>query len=326
MTRNQSSLKRSRIMFDIEQPHKEEIELRISQIRNLDLSTVTIEEITELLVSMMKGYKLSTLIYKPGRRDIFRAIRYSEPPNKISDLWYPPLEYAEINRANRRGEQVFYGSSMREIPLFELNARVGNKFVISRWKTTKDLALNNVGYNETIFQKFNSSRQNQKWISEFGVEAKRTENTLIRNFLAECFSQKLTASNPNIYKLTVAIAEKLFNNGIAMIGNNLVTINFEGLIYPTLQMNANGDNIALKRSFIDKGGLELQSVEFVEIKGIMDFKYDLNVIAKSNTIRNGGEIDWEGQTSHWSKKMKFEDLTYNFEDGKWVARNDAGEV
>ena len=138
-------------MDDSIQLPKTEILSRIAEIENLDLQSVSIDQIKELLNPLFERYSISTLGY---HSDLFlyRGIKYSERPENISYLTFPPKHLAKCNRASREGEQIFYASGMREVPFFELDIQNGDKLVLSKWKTTKKLLVNNVGYTKENFE------------------------------------------------------------------------------------------------------------------------------------------------------------------------------
>lgn len=93
-------------MQKIVPPSIEEIEDRIAEIDKIDFKDSNVDEINEQLKLLFRGYKLRAPRFNPGL-ELFRGIPYSEKPKKISDLSYPPLEFAKINRASREGEQIF---------------------------------------------------------------------------------------------------------------------------------------------------------------------------------------------------------------------------
>ncbi len=307
-------------------PNIIEINSKISKLQNLDLKRVAIEEIEDTLTLLFTGYTLSTPIYEPGQV-IYRGISYDVRPDNISFLWHPPNDKAKINRASREGQAIFYGATMREIPFFELDVKLGERLVVSKWKTVKELLVNHIGYTEDIFENLNSNREKPELIlnKRENIDEVSVENVTVRNYFAEQFCQKISNQNPEIYKLTIAIAEKHYFQSINSTNPNY-TEGFNALLYPTIAMRGNGDNFAIKPSFVLNGGLEFISVEYVEVIGIQDFKYEINTLAESNTINQDGTIIWEERIQHWSKLVNFEDLTFDFEDGKWVARDDDGNV
>lgn len=298
----------------MEKPSKEQILARISEIENLDLRNTSIDEINELLSLLFTGYKITTPLFEPGI-ELFRGIKYTEKPTNISYLTYPPKKFAKINRASRENESVFYAATTRDIPFFELNVRPGDFLVISKWITTKKIFLNNVGYTEENFANLDSNRENQTWNNNQNEKGIEEENTIIQNFLAKTFSQIITNSNTDLYKLTIAIAEKHFFSDM-----------FHGLLYPTIPMKANADNLAIKPGYIDDGGLEFLQVEFIEVTKQYDFKYDINILDWANSISSNGTIEWKGRLPQWTINETNRELKIVEENGKWIAKDSNGNI
>jgi len=114
--------------------------------------------------------------------------------------------------------------------------------------------VNNVGYVNKNFEKLNSSRKNGNWWNNMKPAAKKNEldqNFIIQDYLASRCSRPIPPYKYDYYKLTIAIAEHFFSSEM-----------FDGLIYSTKQMHGNADNFAIKKSFVDSGGLEFLEVCF----------------------------------------------------------------
>ena len=301
-------------MQKIDPPSIEEIEERITEIDKIDFKDSNVDGIKEQLRLLFKGYELRAPRFNPGL-ELFRGIPYSEKPKNISDLSYPPLEFATINRASREGEQIFYCSNLESVPFFELNLSVGDKLVVSKWKTTRKLLVNNVGYVDKTFEQLKSGRKNGNWWDYLGPipkEKKQDQNFIIRDYLASKFSRPIANDYNDYYKLTIAIAEHHFSSDI-----------FDGLIYPTIQMRGNADNFAVKKSFVDSGGIELVDVYFIEITEIHDFEYKINRLDWANSILPNGDIEWKGRLPQW-KLGSGQELKVQAKNGKWVATDKDG--
>lgn len=300
----------------IVRPSKKEIESRISEIKNLDLSKMEIDEIKELLKLLFTGYALTTPTFDPGII-LYRGIPYKDKPKSILYLSYPPKELAKINRASRDNQPVFYCATSENVPFFELDMMPGDRLVVSKWKTTKKLLVNNVGYTESNFSKLNSNRNNQKWRNgkEEHLETQKEENLIVQDFFAKTFSQSIPKDNVDIYKLTIAIAETHFLGDL-----------FNGLLYPTIPMKANADNFAIKPSFINSDGLLFEEVYFIEITEVHDFKYDIKRLDWANSISTSGNIAWKGRVPQWTIKEKGGELKFTAKDGKWKAQDNNGNI
>lgn len=297
-------------------PTLEEIEKRILEINNTDLQQSNIDDLNELLSVLFRGYTLRAPRFHEGLI-LYRGIPYSQKPQKLVDLSYPPLEFAKSNRASRDGEQIFYCSNLENVPFFELNLQPGERLVVSKWKTTRRLLVNNVGYADKNFEKLKAGRKNGNWwddIKPTEENQQLDQNFLIRDFLATKFSQPISPENEDYYKLTIAIAEHHFKSDI-----------FYGLIYPTIQMRGNADNFAIKKSFVDSGGLQFLEVYFIEITEVLDFKYNINRIDWANSISPNGIIEWKGRIPQWSIEPG-QELKFSVKDEKWIATDNDGNI
>lgn len=203
-----------------------------------------------------------------------------------------------MNRASRDGESMFYGSINPLGPIWELNPSVGDKMVISRWHVVNDLHLNNVGFTPTVFERLSSTRKPQIFIGDERDE-NHPDNIQVYNFLADKFSQPI-GNNIDTYRLTIAIAENLING-------------LDGLVYPTIALTANFDNVALFPKVVDDQ-LKLEAVSYDEIVLVdsHDINYRLKGIDYSNTFSSDGTICWKGRaglvlhaTKEWRDKYYF---------------------
>jgi hypothetical protein len=183
-----------------------------------------------------------------------------------------------------------------------------------RWKTTAPLLANHVGYTDEAFKALGSNREHAKWDPAFPKTTEGDVDQLIVEFLAEIFTQPVPPGSEYRYKVSVAIAEKLFLDDI-----------FDGLLYPTVQMKANADNFALKPRYADTN-LRFLKAEFVRIKAVRAFAYDLDVLDTATELMPDGTIVWKGHHDRWTLRNEGDQLTFVVEDGEWVARDAAGQV
>ncbi|RZN37195.1 MAG: hypothetical protein EFT35_06795, partial [Methanophagales archaeon ANME-1-THS] len=251
---------------------KEEIQKAIKTIKELDLKSAEIDTIKELLTPIFKGYIITTPKFKPGLT-LYRGRCFENKPTNISEITYPPKErIRSVQRVNRAGHPVFYCSTAREALFFELDVKPKDKIVVSKWETTKELLVNNVGYTRTCFSNLKSNRESQTW-GEIKKEINIPEtNNLVNEFLSQEFTKIVPAEKEYLYKISIAIAEKLFSDDL-----------FDGLLYPTIPMKANADNLALKPRYIDEKKIAIKTVEYIQIDTKEDFKYKITVLDFANS-------------------------------------------
>ncbi len=296
-----------------------EIDQVISTLECVDLTAASIEEIKEILRPLFTGYTLNSPMLSAGL-DFYRGVMYNTKPDSISFLSYPPQELAKENRASRKNHPFFYSATSREVPIFELGLVEGDTFVLSRWKTKKELLVNNIGYTDENFKTLNSNRESPKWNNGDNHTATKNElNTYVQNYLAKAFSQIISKSNPNLYKLTIAIAEKHYSE------DENSNVLFGGILYPTIPMNANGDNLVIRQSFVDEGNLEFMEAEWIKVKNMHDFKFDVDVLDWANSISSTGIIEWKGRIQLWDI-FPDEGFYFAIENGRQIGKNRYGET
>jgi len=209
---------------------------------------------------------------------------------------------------------MFYCSTSRNVPFFELNMMPGEMIAISKWRTLDKLTVNNIGYTNLVFSELNSNRSTP----EYGELKQPTEipltNSLIDEFLSSVFTKVVPERNEYLYKLLIAIAEKMFSDDM-----------FDGLLYPTIAMRANADNLAIKPRYIDSKKLELVNIEFIGIDTREGIQFTVTDTDFANSIKSDGTIEWKGRRGHWVLRNQGETLQTIVENGRWVARDPNGK-
>jgi hypothetical protein len=284
----------------------------IALIKALDLRITEIEEIKELLTPVFRGYVVEAPRFEPGI-DLFR-LQICDRPNNISRMLYPPPAITGIGRANRPGEPVLYCSTARQAPFFESKPTEGQTVVIVHWATTAPLQVNHVGYCSNAFNTLGSNRSNAGWGPRPAAVPGSEANHIISEFLANTFTKIVPNGSEHDYKLSVAIAEKMFADDF-----------FNGLLYPAIAMKANADNFAIKPRFANSQ-LRFIKAEFARIDAVRDFSYDITVLDTATELSSDGSIQWKGRLDQWVMRNPGEQLTFTAEDGVWVARDGSGNI
>jgi len=100
---------------------------------------------------------------------------------------------------------------------------------------------------------------------------------------------------------------------------------FGGLLYPSMAMRANADNLALKPECVNEN-LSLRKVEYICVDETGDQGFKVTILDFADTFDEGGRIQWKGRHPHWVMREKGQILHLAVENGRWVARNEKGEV
>jgi len=290
----------------------EKIKRAIKEIKKIDLQITTIEELETLLEPLFTGYQVSAPRFNPPVY-LYRARRI-ERPSKLEEVYYPKPELIKkLGRINNIGEPFFYAATARSVPFFELDVQPGEHVTVACWKTKKPLLLNHVGFTKECKDKLNSNRDLSQ-IYEFVKNMANFDETnkLVSNFLASKFVEIIPKGYEHNYKTTIAIAKKL------LMGNLL-----NGILYPTIAMSGNADNVVLKPDYADNN-LEFVSVEHIKIKERNGMKIEIDVLDSATKIENNGLFKWSGRKLQWKITEDGGELQMKSEGGGWHAYDKYG--
>jgi len=326
-----------------------------------NLHELEIDEIKERLEPLWNGMSVETPIFDPSMF-VYRARIVNSTFNKanginIAALKYPPKGFASAGRLNRAGDPMFYCSTSKAPIFFELpDLKAGDEIILSFWKTTEKMVVNNIGYTNNTFEKLGAKRACPEWrnpdvkttgnsetitplkiSNEMLTSVKSTdENHLHRDALSQHFTYPVGPSEKHLYKLTTAIAEKHLGD---IEGSDL---KFAGILYPSVRMWANGDNLALLPWFVD-AHLEFRKALHIRIDSRDDQNVSIIAIDSAKQIDEKGNLVWLGRLPNWTLNRPFQKAIFvvtvgqdndgDYETGKdgspchWVATDaDTGEL
>ena len=303
-----------KLLTNSDPPSLQEVEDRIDELRNIDLKTVDIDVIKELLVLLFRGYVNQTPKLKLGQ-PIYRGVLCYEKPDQVTQLSYPPKEVVKfLGRINRPGESIFYGCTSRQAIFYELGLKSGDKIAVSKWTMKSQPLLNNVGYTSESFNQLKSSRVVPSW-SIMKEDFKTKVNEIVKEFFSQELTKRIEQGEEYLYKLSIAIAEKHFEDEI-----------FAGLIYPSVAMHAEVDNMAIKPQYVDKY-MCIEKVQYIQVnKHEKEFEYNITVLDSAESFGRDGEIEWKGPPQKWILDKTGDFLIFRVENGTWVARNETGDI
>lgn len=271
------------------------------QIGMLDLEVTSVEGIFEILKPLKK--ELSMTAMQTGLDlSLFRGVKWGEKPNTIDMISYPPKSFAKINRASQEGKQLFYSSTSKNITLYEMYLKVGDRIVISEWRPTIALIFPLIGYSDENLKRMASER-----ILDFGKMNYVNEKFAIKselhfelvNYLSETFCQPIRVGESEKYKLTIAISRLFYRDQYR--DSQKDDGRFSGLVYPSIKGSGNHDNFAVNVGLIDSGLIEPNRVEFIEIleydSKLSRYKYRILDFADSFT---NYQINWKNANYTWS--------------------------
>lgn len=272
-----------------------------------------IDTLKEMLIPIFRGYVHSATKVPVGEM-LYRGVKCKQIPDNIKQLTYPPKDKAHLGRANRDGNPVFYCSNSGNVTCFELDVKPGDMVAVSKWRIAEPLLLNNVGFTDGVFLGLNANRRNPNYGEIKSLVDVPLSNALVDKFLSEEFMKSITAEQRDLYKLPVAIAEKLFMDKM-----------FDGLLYPTFAMRGNADNLAIKPTSVEKK-LVIRSAEFIQINSQKDFTYNITRLNFAKNFGDDGTIQWKGRPANWKIREQGDELLFSMENGEWIARDAQGNI
>ncbi len=265
----------------------------------------------------MIGYSIESPIFDAGMF-LYRTRKLGSHFNKsiavkYIDLIYPHNNVAPLGRLNRGGDSIFYSSVHKESVFFELpDLKTTNELVVSFWKTTERMFVNNIGYTEFAFEHLGAKRALPKWgtpkapgsteatvslptLSPDVVDAALSidDNREVKEAFSNYFMRRINSDESFRYKLTVAIGEMHFGS--------IVTHNtrFAGILYPSVRMWANGDNLALLPWFVDSY-LEFRKAVHIRIKDRTETSIDIDYLDAAHEFDDAGRLKWLGRIRAWT--------------------------
>jgi len=144
-------------------------------------------------------------------------------------LYYPPVDLARPNRANRKGEQVLYCSTTMGTPFFEIKPTSGSYVALVVYRVEKELEVAQVGYTTLNLSEMNEERILPKWSVEKDGPLFPASNIFVDNYLAKTFVQIIESKQNHLYKLTTAISEILtrFDNTNGLLYPSIASVGLE---------------------------------------------------------------------------------------------------
>lgn len=323
------------------------------------IRTLDVDEIKQMLEPIMIGYHIRSPNVEPGTF-VYRARKVGPTFNKAAgikrgQLVYPPKEKAPLGRVNRAGTPVFYASIHKESVFYEIpDLSADDELILTFWKTTEPMFVNNIGYTEFAFRQLGAARAVPTWepashqqhggteatvrlpilpADEVNKALSHDENREIKEAFSRYFSRQIMSDESFYYKLTVALAEMHLGNlstknpqFFDMIKKNP---QFSGILYPSVRMFANGDNLALLPWFVDRY-LEFRKAVHIRIKGRTATTFNVEYLDAAHGFDVSGNLAWLGRICGWTLKPQqggqFLVVAGRDEDGDYVTAKDGTPV
>jgi hypothetical protein len=272
------------------------IRTRIGELQQVDLKITCIDDLKLKLAELIDAYASPTMTVAEGK-SLFRVRKHPEDKKNTVlasvDEIYPKATFVtRLNRANRISEPIFYFSTNSVTALSEVRAAAGDTCTVIECKPRNGASplLIPVGVHEM------AAEQNIRiggGLSEPVARIKAWLKTddeyrkyeLIDRFVAAEFLRIVDDQHEHEYKLSIAIAERLFEF-------QTDDLPIDGIAYPSIASEHIGANVAVLPS-VFRRVYQPVACAWVKIAGrLPNCGFSLSGGGKAKQISDSGNIDW----------------------------------
>jgi hypothetical protein len=289
------------------------------------LQRLTIEAMKNQLRAKLGGLVRAVKHITPGTL-LYRGVFWDRRPELISQISYPPPEkVSNIGRLNRPGQSVFYASCAPPAVFYELKAREGSLIAFSEWEVTKHLWMHNLGYHADAFTRLGALPNPARVTLTEPIPNETPHNNRLRRKVAIAFTQDAPPGFEYRYKQSVALAEFWFahHQPLPTYPDGPETGQVAGVVYPSLQMRGDVDNVALWPDFVHSS-TALRQVQYVLIEkaNYSSLAFTFLTLALSGGFTDGTSINWRDDLPSEEARR----CHIALEDDKWVQRDGTGNI
>ena len=274
------------------------------------------------MLNFLNYWKFHRTPYQMYFQGVYRARAVScdsiekacEVLGHIDGLSSAPDKFAKACRCNKDGKSVFYCSNENGVPIFEIRPEIGQYIVVAGFKpkrhSTFDLQLPIIGvkqireslYNRNPFDiMVNILSEDMHYQKDFFDKV----SLLIDSNLARWFSERIDDSNKYIYRLTSTFYQILTNN--VRYDEDKI----HALIYPSVESNVTGYNIAIEKEIVNDG-LKVGRATIYYLLDKKQNEYVLQPLKEIDRIIGGSTIVWRNSTSKEFFRLTPETDTLSF--------------
>jgi hypothetical protein len=219
--------------YDLEDANYSELLAQVRKLLSLASKVGSHKQLATAVCSLKKGERLYRAHFKHNDHND----TLDNTPTYIDSVLAPPAKFVKgFQRCNPPAKPMFYAATCPERSLRECRAETGDILFLSEWEVQEDLIM-------TVANPAISHQVSQ-------------EHSILFNFFADKFIQRVHDTFSFEYKLTSAITEVLID--INQKGSDI-----SGICYPSVVSKKRGDNFALVPKA--QNSLKLVKVEKIEI-------------------------------------------------------------
>jgi hypothetical protein len=274
-------------------PDLEIVEIFLSELKKLDLSKISTEDLKEKINDGLPILNFGNVIWD-NRYHIFRVRKNfennSEPYKNLCAIGLPPAHLTPFNRANNEFEPIFYGAHNGDLSLFESCQNLTEEdrfepqnFTMGIWKVKENMKLNLIPIVDSeIVHSSRNDIKNLSLRSEFSLHYHfKTDKVikyskLVSKFFADEFA-KSEIKTKDDYKIS-----SFFSNYIKEI-NKISEDKFDGILYPSVAHKFRGENVAIFPESLHK-------IEPVKCLNVTAYNFNFEKGTLTKGIKSEGEI------------------------------------
>ena len=270
-------------MYDAKKLQLQDIQSKLLSIDDVKLRSD--------LEDFLSGYT-TRAVEIPAGTYIYRArcltSSFSKDKNiNIRELHMPPATHTTRQRLNLANQPVFYCNSYWEPLFYEVRVAPETKLIISSWRLKTNALVLVIGYAKNSLASLGSTRQQPEWGRAAGFAKDMNDPNADIDFLGEILTQPVHEEDTSHYRITSILGSILLGK---VEGRDNV---LAGLLYPTVSMNGNGDNLAFApwfaNSHLDFAGAQEHLV--LSRDGML---IENKCIDRLASLSPSGDINWRG--------------------------------
>lgn len=266
----------------------------IARLSAIDLVATDVEDIKPNVDAIEWTARVA-----PVGTPFYRARILARRIENISEGAYPGPQHATLGRANFPGKPMLYCGVEEDVVAFEIGCKPGDYINAVHWTTTEEFCAVAVGYTPQAFAALGSRRTAEPATSAMA------------GYLCDVFTRRVARGSEHLYKISAAIAHRL-----------TAADAIDGILYPSIALNADNDNVAIKPSFADRG-LRFVRAEYRLIHRVGAGRIRTEIIDTAVDLASDGRILWRGRPGVW-RTQPGERPRFEVRDGKMRAFDSSG--
>lgn len=281
-------------------PSIENLKLYIQELQSLNLENIAIKNLADKINEYFPLLNFGEVLWD-NRYHIYRVRRnknnlIDRPFNSVEEIGLPPSQSTPFGRANNEFKPIFYGSNTEDLTLFEScqnltesDRYTPQSFTMGIWSIKEPIRLAPIIDNSLVIETRDDIQivlKERERIINKGISSTKFKETtkLISTFFADQFA-KAPIQNHHDYKISA-----FFANCIEQI-NQISTVKFDGLLYPSVAYKFRDDNVAIFKESVSK-------LQLVKSYSVVCYNFDFEAgtvvkgILREGKIQQDNTIVW----------------------------------